>query len=264
MKIGWVGLGSIGTGMAKQALAAGYAVTVYARGAGLADAEAAGAVTAKDYAEIAARSDILGICVYSDAQLREVLFEGGALAAARPGTIVAIHTTGSPELAREIGTRAPGGVAVLDATFSGGPTEVAAGTLALMVGGEAEALDRARPLFETYAGKMYHIGPLGHGQMLKLLNNLLFAANIQNAVEILRVAERQGLDTATSARILQDCSGASYASALFQHAPIDALLGVTRPYLEKDVATALASARDSGIDVSPFVSTEAFFAKTGR
>ena len=259
MKIGWVGLGAIGTGMAKQALAAGHAVTVYPRGAGLAEIEAAGARVSRDYAALAAGCDLLGLCVYRDAQVREVLFEGGALAAMHAGSVVAIHTTGSPELARKIGARAPAGVAVLDACFSGGPGEVAAGTLALMVGGEAEALDRARPLLELYANRIHHVGPLGQGQTMNLLNNLLFAANIRSAVEILRLAQRQGLDTATCARILQDCSGASFASARFQNAPVEPLLAAVRPYLEKDVATALASARDAGLDTSAFAATAAFF-----
>lgn len=261
MKIGWIGLGSIGAGMAKQALAAGHRVTAYARGAGLAEVEAAGASTAGDYAAIAAASEVLGICVYSDAQLRELLFDHGALAAMRSGSVVAIHTTGSPDLAREIGAQAPGGVAVIDATFSGGPADVAARRLALMIGGDAEAIERARPRLECYADRIHHVGPLGQGQTMKLLNNLLFAANLQNAAEILRVAERQGLDTAECARILQDCSGASYASALFGHAPVDTMLGASRPYLEKDVATALASARDAGIDTRAFAATEAYFAK---
>lgn len=260
VKISWIGLGSIGTGMAKRALAGGHEVTAFARGAGLAEIEAAGAKTSSEYPAIAAACDILGICVYKDAQVREVLFDGGALAAMKPGSILSLHTTGSPALARELGEKAPTGVAVIDATFSGGPKEVAAGTLALMVGGEREAIERARPLLSLYADKIHHIGPLGHGQMLKLINNLLFAANTQNAVEAMRMVQTQGLDLKTSARILQDCSGASYSSALFQYMTPDELLAVSRNYLEKDVATALQSARQAGLDTLAFASTEAYFA----
>ncbi len=260
MQIGWVGLGSIGTGMAKQALAAGHNVTVYARGRGLPELSAAGATSSDDYTAIAAQSDILGLCVYSDPQLREVLF-AGALAAMRPGAILVIHTTGSPALAREIGALAPAGVSVIDATFSGGPVEVAAGTLTLITGGEAAAIERARPLIGTYGGTIHHVGPLGHGQMVKLLNNLLFASNVQSAAQILRMAEQQQLDTQLIARIIQDCSGASFAAKLFGGASIDAIDGITRPYLEKDVATALSSARQAGIDTTAFAATEAYFAK---
>ncbi|MFC3172830.1 NAD(P)-dependent oxidoreductase [Novosphingobium bradum] len=259
MNIGWVGLGSIGTEMAKQALKAGHAVTVYGRGQGLEAITAAGAAVSQSYAEIAGGCDLLGLCVFKDAQLREVLLDGGALAAMKPGSVVVIHTTGSPALARELGERAPAGVAVIDATFSGGPANVIAGTLALMIGGEDAAIAKARPLIDLYADKLHHVGPLGHGQMLKLVNNLLFAANVQNAVEAMRMVEAQGLDVARSARILQDCSGGSYASALLQHMSVDRLLTATRGYMEKDVAAAMASARDTGLDTSAFAATEAYF-----
>jgi 3-hydroxyisobutyrate dehydrogenase len=262
MNIGWVGLGNIGTGMVKQALAAGHQVTAYARGAGLGEVQAAGAKTSADHAAVAAQSDILGLCVFSDAQLREVLFDGGALAAMRSGAVVAIHTTGAPGLAREIGARAPVGVGVLDATFSGGAVQVAAGELVLMVGGEADAIDRARPLLETYANKIHHVGPLGQGQTLKLLNNLLFAANLQYAAEILKIAEQQGLKSWEVARIIQDCSGASYSMGLFQaQAPVAQMLAATKPYMEKDVATAASVAAEAGIDFAAFAPTVRYFEK---
>jgi 3-hydroxyisobutyrate dehydrogenase-like beta-hydroxyacid dehydrogenase len=247
--------------MVKKALAAGHEVCVYARGRGLEEVKAAGASSVRDYAAVAAQSELLGLCVFRDEQLREVMYDGGALAALKPGAVVVSHTTGSPEVIREIGARAPAGVSVIDATFSGGPAEVAAGTLAIIVGGEAAAIERARPLISAYADRIHAVGPLGHGQMVKLLNNLLFAANLQNAAEILRVAERQGLDTAACARILQDCSGASYAAALFQRAPVEAMLKTTWQYMVKDVATALSTAKEAGVDTAPFASTAAYFAE---
>ena len=260
MKIGWVGLGAIGTQMVKRALSAGHQVSVYARGGGLAEVSAAGAANSRDYKELAAHCDIFALCVYNDAQVRDVLFDHGALAAIRHGSILVIHTTGSPGLVRELGRQAPRDVAVLDATFSGGPAQVAACALTLMVGGEAQVIERARPLLQTYAKRIHHIGALGSGQMVKLLNNLLFAANLQHAAEILRIAGQQGFDTAICARVLQDCSGASFAGSLFQNpAPVDAVLDRARPYLVKDVETALCSAAEAGIDISAFASTAAYF-----
>jgi 3-hydroxyisobutyrate dehydrogenase len=262
MRIGWVGLGGIGTNMVLQALKAGHEVVVYGRGKGLAEVQAAGASVASDYAAVAAQADALGLCVFSDAQLREVLFDGGALAALKPGAVVVIHTTGAPDQAREIAARAPQGVAVLDATFSGGPAQVLERALTLMVGGEAEALDRVRPLVETYAGKIHHVGELGRGQVIKLLNNLIFAANVQHAAEMLKLAEGQGFDSWQAARIIQDCSGASFAMGMFQaQAPAERMLAAVGPYLEKDVATAAASAASSGIDFAAFASTADYFRK---
>jgi 3-hydroxyisobutyrate dehydrogenase-like beta-hydroxyacid dehydrogenase len=259
MNIGWVGLGSIGTLMVKRLLAAGQPVTVYPRGAGLSEVRGLGAQECPDYAALAAKSDLLVLCVYDDAQLRNVLFDQGALKAMRPGSILAIHTTGSPGVARETGDKAPPGVEVLDATFSGGPGEAAEGTLTLMVGGAAEALDRARSAFKAYTKQIYHVGPLGHGQVLKLLNNLLFATNLMNAVELLGLAERYGFDTQTVAHVLQGCSGASFAMRLFQAKPVPTMLNASRPYLEKDVATAVAVAREAGVDISFFTATADYF-----
>ena len=263
MQVGFVGLGGIGTEMVKRLLGGGHEVNVFERGAGLAAARDAGASTDADYRSLAASSDLLVVCVYRDAQLAEVAFERGALAAMRPGSVFAIHTTGSPELARRIGAEAPAGVSVLDATFSGGPDDVVAGRLSMMVGGDADALARVRPAFETYASRIVPVGPLGHGQTVKLLNNLLFATNLMNAVELLRLATSMGYDTATVAEVLQVCSGASYAMNLFKSAPPESMLEGARPYMEKDVATALAVAAEVGLDISPFASTAAYFGPKG-
>ncbi|CAN7248933.1 NAD(P)-dependent oxidoreductase [Phenylobacterium sp. LjRoot225] len=260
MKIGWIGLGAIGAQMARRLLAAGHDLTAYARGAGLADVEAAGAETSLDYARVAGGRDLLVVCLFNDAQVRDVLFDQGALAAVPAGAVVVIHTTGSPALAREIGERAPHGVSVVDATFSGGPGEVARGELTVMVGGDGDAFGRARPALEAYAGQIHHVGPLGHGQRLKLLNNLLFATNMMNAAELRRLAESEGFEPSVVTEVLQACSGASFAMRLFQKpAPPAAVLAATRPYLEKDVATAMASAAEAGLDVSAFAATAAYF-----
>jgi 3-hydroxyisobutyrate dehydrogenase-like beta-hydroxyacid dehydrogenase len=260
MRIGWIGLGGIGVEMVKRLLAEGHEVCAYPRGKGLDEAVAAGARTNGDYAALAADCEALILCVYSDAQLREVLFEKGALAALRPGAVAAIHTTGSPELSREIAERAPAGVGVLEACFSGGPADVAAGRLTLLVGGEAETLEKVRPAFSTYASQIHHVGAVGQGQKLKLLNNLLFATNLMNSVELLRLAKDQGFETATAARVIQACSGASYTMNLFQSgAAPDSLLAGARHYMEKDVAAARDAARELGLDVSAFASTIAYF-----
>jgi 3-hydroxyisobutyrate dehydrogenase-like beta-hydroxyacid dehydrogenase len=151
-------------------------------------------------------------------------------------------------------------VEVLDATFSGGPADVAAGRLTVMAGGSAQALETARPALAAYAGQIHHVGGLGLGQTLKLLNNLLFATNQMNAARMLQLAQAQGFDTAAVARVLQGCSGASFALGLFQRpAPLAAVLAGSRPYLEKDVATAAAAAADAGLDLAAFAATLEFF-----
>lgn len=260
MRIGWIGLGSIGTQMVKRLRAAGHDVAVYARGAGLDEATAAGATPCASYARLAGHSDMLFLCVYNDAQMIDILFDQGALAALAPGSTIVIHTTGSPATAQRIAAGAPDGVNVLDACFSGGPADVAAGRLTLMIGGEAETLEPVRPLLETYASHIHHVGPLGHGQMLKLLNNLLFATNLMNAAELVRLAEQQGFAPGLLAQVIGASSGASYALNLFANPDFTlAAMENIRPYLEKDVATAMATAEEASLDVTSFNLTAQYF-----
>jgi 3-hydroxyisobutyrate dehydrogenase-like beta-hydroxyacid dehydrogenase len=260
VRIGWIGLGMIGTQMARRLLAAGHSLSVYPRGSGLSEIVEAGAGQCPAYATLAANSEVLILCLFNDAQVRAVLLDGGALAALQPGSILAIHTTGSPALAREIAALAPAGVDILDATFSGGPGEAAAGTLTMMVGGEAAAVARAEPVFAAYASNIHAVGEVGNAQVLKLLNNLLFATNLMNAAQTLILAEHQGFDASTFARIGQTSSGASFALARFTDgSSVEQMLERVRPYLEKDVATAIEAADDLGLDMTAFERTAAFF-----
>lgn len=259
MKVGWIGLGEIGRHMALRTLSQGHVLTAYDRGAGKQDLAAAGARMSADYGEIARQADVLCLCLFSDAQVREVLFGGGTLAAMQPGSVLAVHTTGSPVLARELGDRAPAGVRVLDACFSGGPDETARGELTLMVGGETAALEAARPVLSAYASRINHMGPLGSGQTLKLLNNLVFATNLKQAAEIVAMAEVQGLDPGLAAKVICESSGGSMAMGLLQRASPDQILAASRHYMVKDVKAAADAAQDAGLDISSFGATIAFF-----
>lgn len=260
MKIGWIGLGKIGTAMVLQLRAAGHAVTVYARGQGLGQARAAGAAVADDYAAIASQSELLGLCLFHDDQVRDVLFGAGTLGALPAGAILMNHTTGSPRLAQEIADRAPEGVATIDAAFSGGETTIEARRLLVMAGGPIEALERARPALSAYTGTIVPLGAPGQGQTVKLLNNLLFASNLQYAAALLRIAEQQGLNPADVAKVLVLGSGASFALRSFEGDPsIDGVLARSRAYLVKDVGMLARTAADAGIDVGAFAATLAAF-----
>lgn len=260
MQVGWIGLGAIGANMVLRALDVGHNVTAFARGKGVSAVEAKGARLSDDYRALAGGSDTLVLCLFDDNQVRSVLFGEGALAAMRPGSILVIHTTGSPELARDIAEKAPARVAVLDATFSGGPDTVLAGELTVMVGGDADSLERVRPLLESYARLIAHLGPLGSGQTIKLLNNLLFATNLMNAAELLKIAASQGFDQSEVARLIQCCSGASSAMRSFcSGTSVDASLTRIWPYVEKDVATVASSAASNHIDIGAFYETVAYF-----
>jgi 3-hydroxyisobutyrate dehydrogenase-like beta-hydroxyacid dehydrogenase len=255
MNIGFIGLGEIGTEMVKRLCGADFPVTVYPRGTGLADARQAGATECANYAALAAESDALIVIVFNDDQLRDILFGQGALAAMRPGSVLAVHVTGSPALRGEIQQRAPQGVDVLDATFSGSVSAVRKGALTLMVGGAVDALERLRPMFSAYASNIFHVGEPGDAQVLKLLNNLVLAANMMNAAELLKAGESYGLDPKTVASVLQTCSGASTAMGIFAQRDVAEGMDAARRYMVKDVQEAMLAARDAGLDLGSFDQT---------
>lgn len=259
MKVGWIGLGEIGVEMALRVIGAGHELTAYNRGAGKQRVADAGGRTIDDYPAIARDADVLCLCLFSDAQVREVMFDNGALAAMKSGSVLAIHTTGSAVLARELAEKAPSGVVVLDACFSGSAQDTANGDLTLMVGGESTALETARPVLSTYASRINHVGPTGAGQTIKLLNNLLFSTNLKQAAEIIAMAEAQGLDPKLAAQVICQSSGGSMAMGLLQSASPEQILSSARHYMVKDVKAAADAARDAGLDISTFAPTIDFF-----
>lgn len=262
MRVGWIGLGSVGTEMAVRILAAGHELTAYSRGSGQDKVVAAGASLCPDYVALASDCEFLGVCVFNDTQLEEALLQSGALASLSNGSVLAIHTTGSPELTRALADHAPQGVEILDACFSGGPKEAASGELTLMIGGSKRGLDRATEVLSAYASHRFHVGAAGAGQTAKLLNNLLFATNLRFAAEIMKLGDGQGLETAQLAQVCQRSSGASMAMGMFQsgRSPDDVLLNVAK-YMEKDVAAAKGAAASLDLDFSRFQPILDFFTK---
>jgi 3-hydroxyisobutyrate dehydrogenase len=259
MNVGFIGVGQMGRPMVDRLVAAAVPVEVFVRRSELrADLEAAGVEVAESMTALAARSDLLIVCLFDDDQVRDVLFEEGVLAAMRPGSIVANHVTGSPELAVEIEARAPEGVTFLDVPISGTAAHIARGELTLMVGGDAAALDRARDVFAAYAEPILHVGGVGDGQRMKLVNNLLFAVNLRAALDAAELGRSLGIEPAELARVLAECSGASFALDLLQAAPPEAWSTSVRRYLAKDVAVIQDVATQSGIDLGELGSRAAW------
>jgi 3-hydroxyisobutyrate dehydrogenase-like beta-hydroxyacid dehydrogenase len=252
MKVGWIGLGQIGTAMALEVLAAGHEVIGHTRReTGRDELREAGAKLTGSLAETANGTDVLIVSVFDDSQVREVLLGPvGALATMKAGGVVAIHTTGSPKLARELADAAPDGVAVIDATFSGAATQIGGEGLTIMVGGDRDALERARPVLSTYGGSIVHVGAVGDAQKLKLINNVLFAGNVLLAAEAVRIAENNEFDSGLMVSTLTKSSGSSFALNLFAGGrPVESVIDGLRRYLDKDVAIARNAAADAGIDL---------------
>ena len=196
MKIGFAGLGVMGGPMARHLLKAGHEVAGYNRSPEKAKAwaEANGGRAAATVAEAAEGADLFILCVGNDDDVRQVV--GEALAVLRAGAVVVDHTTTSAKVAREMAElcRAKG-VAFVDAPVSGGQAGAENGQLSVMAGGEAEALETARPALEAYSKAIQHMGPAGSGQLTKMVNQIAIAGVVQGLAEAVHFAKVAGLDT---------------------------------------------------------------------
>ncbi len=249
MRVGFIGLGSQGAPMARRIVAGGYHLTLWARRAAtLEPFTDTDATTARSPAELAAASDLVCLCVVGDDDVREVLGgDTGVLAGLAPGGIVAIHSTVHPDTCREMAEAAAGqGVSVIDAPVSGGAPAAEDGKLLVMVGGGDDVFERSRPVFATYGDPIVHLGPLGSGQVTKILNNLLFTANLGAAISTLELGESLGIDRNRLCEVLASGSAASRAlgSLSVFGGTLDGLAPIAGALLQKDVrhAASLADA----------------------
>lgn len=253
MRVGFVGVGSIGRPMLERTVAAGHEVRFFARRPEVvADVAATGAAPASSVAALGAASDVVVVCVFSDDQVREVCDgEGGLLAHVSEGGAVVVHSTCAPDTVRRLAEAgAARGVAVLDAPFSGRVEDAVAGAITLLAAGPAALLARVRPVLEAYCDPILHVGEVGDGQRVKLVNNALFAASLALAGDAERLAEDLGLDPRVTLEAVAACSGDSFAvrsglaagSARF-------LRAAAGRYIDKDVATAAALATAAGTEL---------------
>jgi 3-hydroxyisobutyrate dehydrogenase len=196
-QIGFIGLGTMGRPMAKNLLKAGFGLTFSTRRDDVAgEFIAAGGTRVATPADVARAADAVITIVTADDQVREVLCgPNGVLAGAAQGKLVIDMSTIGPGTVREIGaTLAAKGVNFLDAPVSGGPWGAEAGTLAIMVGGAADDFARARPLFEAMGKHIFHCGPLGSGQIVKLVNQMVGGGIMTLLAEGLVLARKAGVD----------------------------------------------------------------------
>jgi 2-hydroxy-3-oxopropionate reductase len=214
--IGFIGLGVMGAPMARNLLAAGYEVVAWNRSAGpLEELAAAGARATDGPGAVAREADVVISIVKDDAAVREVLSgPEGAIAAARPGSLVIDMSTVSPAVARELAEEAAArDVAFLDAPVSGGDVGARDGTLSIMVGGEAGDVERARPVFEVLGSRVTHVGAAGAGQVAKACNQVLVAVIFGGLAEALVLGSKLGVDPA---RILDAVGGGMAANRIME------------------------------------------------
>ena len=260
-QIGFIGLGIMGRGMTHNLLKAGHAVTVWNRGAArMEEFIAAGAKAASSPADLAARCDVILVCVSDTPDVEQVLFgESGVSAGVKKGALVVDHSTISPQKTVEFAKRLnEQGAAYLDAPVSGGSEGAAKGTLSIMIGGEAVDVERAMPILQAYGKTITHVGPQGAGQMVKLVNQILVVVNQLAASEALLFAQAGGLDLGKTIDAVK--GGAAGSWMLANRGPQmivrDFRPGFTIDLQQKDLRLVLESADQMGV---PLIATSLVF-----
>jgi 3-hydroxyisobutyrate dehydrogenase len=238
-RVGFIGLGDMGGAIATRIIGAGFPTRLWARRPEALSNFTGAAETATTPAALAADVDLVGICVWDDAGLSDVLYgPDGVLAGCRPGTVIAIHSTVSPVAVVEAADAAEkSGAVVIDAPVSGGRDLALSGGLVVAVGGEADTVERCRPIFGTFGDRVIHLGPVGAGQYAKLINNALLAANLAIGDDALSLAAALGLAPDALAEVVRHGSGRSFG--------LDVALGA-RMSAEVRERTAVALGKDVG------------------
>jgi 3-hydroxyisobutyrate dehydrogenase len=263
INVGYIGLGNIGKPSARHLICDGISAHVYdVYQPAVDELVEQGAIGCTSVAELAMACEHIGICVRDDTQVEQLLYgDGGILANASPGTLVAVHSTVTREsLLRWSTDAANKDIALLDAAISGGAAGAEAGTLCYMVGGDSENVARATRVFQTSADKIVHAGETGTGLLLKLCNNLITYAEFMAMSEATRLAEAGGL----SADLLREVGKSNgvvnesmYSFITNRNAlaesctaeQMEEIFGVFGRLGEKDLDCALTSAREMGIEL---------------
>ncbi len=254
MKIGFIGLGTMGEPMAQRLLAAGHDLVVHnrtrAREEGLA---AAGARRAATPRECARDQDVVFTMVSDTPDVQAVVLgEDGALAGMSPSTVLIDMSTISPAKTRLIAAALNDhGVAMLDAPVSGGSEGAQQGTLAIMVGGDAAVLERVRPLLDILGSRVTHVGESGSGQVAKAVNQVVIAGTYAAVAEGLVLGMASGIDMQAT---LEAIAGGAAGSWVLEHRGPNMIrgkypLGFRTRLHRKDLGIALAAAREAGVSM---------------
>ena len=251
MRVGFVGLGTMGGAMAANVARAGFSVAAWnrtpGRAAGLADLGVSLAPTA---AAAASEADVIVTIVSDTPDVEAVLFgPEGVAAGARPGSIVVDMSTISPSATRGFATRlAAQGVAMLDAPVSGGSEGAKKGTLSIFVGGEASDLERVRPVLAAMGTTITHLGPIGSGQAAKAVNQVILAGGYFGVAEGIVLAMKAGLDVEALVAALSGGAAQSWVLANRSGRMVanDYPLGFKVALHRKDLGIALEMARETG------------------
>lgn len=212
MKVGFVGLGTMGLPMTLNLIKAGFEVYVCSRSRGpIESAVAAGASECANPAELAHSVDCVLTCLPMPKDVEQVyLGKNGLFEGASSGQIFADHSTVGPQLSRKLYEFArTKGASFIDAPVSGGPMGAKAGTLTIMCGGQPEAFEQGKPVFEAIGQKVLLMGPSGSGSITKLINNQLFGIHTVALAEAMVLAQKTEIDLNKMYSVLQSSTGNS-------------------------------------------------------
>ena len=251
-RVGFIGLGIMGRGMARNLLKAGFPLTVWNRTASRIDELVAeGAAAGASPADVASKSDIVITCVSDTPDVEQVILgESGVIHGARAGALAIDMSTISPQATVAIAEQlAAKGARMLDAPVSGGSEGAARGTLSIMVGGDAADVERAMPVFQAMGKTITHVGPAGAGQTVKLANQILVVGNMLAAAEALLFAQAGGVDLE---KTLQAVVGGAAGSWMLANRGPQVLKrdwrpGFTIDLQQKDVRLVLSAADQLGV-----------------
>ncbi|MGC8583392.1 MAG: NAD(P)-dependent oxidoreductase [Thermoproteus sp.] len=254
MRVGFIGLGIMGGPMARHLHKAGFLSAVYNRTRAKAEPFGKlGVYVAESPADLAKRVDVVIEMVSDAPDVEQVLFgPGGVVEGARPGLVVVDMSTNSPDWARSFAERlAARGIDFLDAPVTGGQKGAEEGTLTVMVGGREDLFQRLLPVFKAFAKEVIYAGPVGYGQAMKLVNQVVIALNTIAMVEGLRLAEALGLDIDKVARLLT--VGAARSGSIELYLPKllkgDLSPGFKAAHLKKDLAYAMEIANRKSLSL---------------
>lgn len=250
--VAFIGLGAMGSAMARHLLGAGHRLRVHARRAeAMQPFVAQGATACASPAEAARGVQFVFTNVTATADVEQVLLgAGGVIETAAPGTIVIDHSTISAPATRAIAAKlADKGIEMLDCPVSGGVQGAQAATLSIMVGGKPEVLERARPLLAKLGTTITHIGDHGAGQVAKACNQIVQVVNIEGIAEAMLFARAHGVDCATVLRALQAGFAGSRMLDLMgpKMAGRDFAAGIEARLHQKDYGLIVEMAREAGL-----------------
>jgi 3-hydroxyisobutyrate dehydrogenase-like beta-hydroxyacid dehydrogenase len=256
---GFIGLGHQGTPMAERMIAGGLRPWLWARRREVLDRyRDTEACLATSPAELGARCDVVGLCLY-DAEATDAVLFGpeGLMSAVRPGTVLAVHATVGPRYMIDLGARvAERGVRVVDAPVSGGPAALA-GQLLVILGGDDQDCRRCASMFDTYAGKVARVGALGAAQAAKLVNNGLMTAITGLVFDAFDLGDALGIDPAGLGEVLANGSAANPSVGVYLAIGAEDFSIRAWPTLHKDVALLESLARSTPLGSGLLVSSAA-------